>query len=358
MSSGLSELGIIAATLQSVLYGGALMMFIITMYILLHDHGRRRLNRFMIITSNVLIVLATMELAVNIHRLRNGLLTKGPKRPDGSEGYFGDVTEITYMVKGALYNVQTLILDAVVIYRAYVVWQKWSVVLIPGLGWCGLLASIIGLNYALATVPVDATDVFAFAAHTQGWITAVYATTLATNVTATGLLAYRIWSVNRRASEFLTSNRLKMVLHIVLESGLIYSVTIVVALVAFLASSRISSVLLDLISPIISIVFNMIIVRVGLSNGGPGLSLLGIKTSTIATTDVEHSGGSRAAGRPHHFRGRSEPGPGMELKSMTVVLHSNQEIDNGSIDGQEVKVMGTLGTTDPQSALRKLRTDL
>ncbi|TCD61735.1 hypothetical protein EIP91_008002 [Steccherinum ochraceum] len=349
MVPSLAELDIIAAALQSMLYGAALLMFMLTMYILLQDHRRRRLNRTMIGASFAMIFLATVELGVNIQWIKNGFITLGPKHIDGVEGYFADVSEPAYIVKTSLYNVQTLIFDAAVIYRAYIVWQKWYVILIPGVLWCCLLASVVGINHALATSPQNTDNIFAIT--TGGWITAVYALTLATNVTATGLLAYRIWRVSRRAAEFVPSDRLSVVLHVVLESGTIYSMITIAALITFLAGSPVVYLLLDLISPIISIVFNMIIVRVGLSSSRTALPALGIESAGV-TSDLEFA--TSDAGRLPTFR-TPQGENGVELKSMTVDLD-----DCGDADGTSVidTKHGTLGTSSSESNPRKSRVSL
>ncbi|TCD60726.1 hypothetical protein EIP91_009632 [Steccherinum ochraceum] len=341
----LAELGIVAATLQSMLYGLAVLMFILTMWILLRDR-RRRLNRTMIGASFALIVLATAELVVNIVRLRNGLLSDGPKHPGGVEGYFADAAEPLYITKGALYNVQTLILDAVVIYRAYVVWQRWYMILLPTIGWCALLASIIGLNHVFATIHPNTEDIFG--PSTSGWVTAVYATTLATNVIATALLAYRIWRVNRRAAEFVPSGRLTVILHVVLESGTIYSVTVIAALITFVAGSRVISVILDLISPIISIVFNMIIVRVGLSTGKTGLPAIGLE-SAGNTSDLEFAATNP---RPPAVVRATRGEVGVELKSMTIDLTSLHETDGTSLNDPDVK-HATISTDSSEDKRKK-----
>ena len=59
--------------------------------------------------------LVTQEMGVNIARMYQGFLTKGLRAPGGPEGFFGDVTQTTFVVKSVLYNAQTLILDAVVV---------------------------------------------------------------------------------------------------------------------------------------------------------------------------------------------------------------------------------------------------
>lgn len=55
------------------------------------------------------------EFVVNIDRLIEGFITKGPQLPSGVESYFANVTETTFVIKGVLYNLQTLILDGVVV---------------------------------------------------------------------------------------------------------------------------------------------------------------------------------------------------------------------------------------------------
>lgn len=85
----------------------------------------------------------------------------GPRLSTGIEGYFSDAARVSWTVKGLLYSSQTLVLDAVVvrvsscvavqscnsslkkIYRAYVVWQSVFVIVVPVLGWIGLLSTFV-----------------------------------------------------------------------------------------------------------------------------------------------------------------------------------------------------------------------
>ncbi|KAH8078745.1 hypothetical protein BXZ70DRAFT_658531 [Cristinia sonorae] len=263
MVASIPELTIYAGTLQSLLYGVAVLMFVLTMWILVQNRSRQEVNKTMILTSFLLILLATAELAVNIVRLQTGFMKEGMSHPGGTEGYFLDVSRPTYVAKSTLYNAQTLILDAAVIYRTFVVWRKWYVVVFPGLGWLALLASTVGVNHALDNLPFNSTNVFG--PTTAGWIVSAYATTLVTNISATSLLAWRIWRVNSRSTGYVSTDRLSVVLHVVIESGLLYSITIIVALIIFLANSPVIFLFLDIISPIISIVFNLIVVRIGLA---------------------------------------------------------------------------------------------
>ncbi len=167
---------------------------------------------------------------MNIARVYQGFISIGPFMTGGPEGYFADVSTTTFVVKSCLYNTQTLILDAVVvsllimvyimlvllelvrqIYRTYVVWQNFLVVVVPIIGWCGLLgkcqfcvitccankhpAGSIGLNVALATASSHKSDVFA--AQTGQWITSVYGLTLATNLSSTRTSLFVSYSLSQ-----------------------------------------------------------------------------------------------------------------------------------------------------------------
>ncbi|KAH8078721.1 hypothetical protein BXZ70DRAFT_657789 [Cristinia sonorae] len=281
----LSEAAIISTTIQGMLYGIAVIMFLLTTFILIRDHRRRGINYGMLAVATSLILLATAEFTVNVVRIVRGFIVDASTSPAELEGFFADVTQITFIVKGALYNLQTLILDGVVIYRVWVVWQKWWIMILPSLGWLALLASTVGLNRAFITVSSSSSPDEVFATDLGKWVVATYTTTLITNLLSTSVLAYRIWSVNRRASVFVAYKRLTPILIVILESGAIYSVTVAAALIAFLVNSVGSFIILDLISPIISIVFNMIIVRIGFS-ADRGFSVFPVESVTTSPTSI------------------------------------------------------------------------
>ncbi|KAI0739381.1 hypothetical protein C8Q80DRAFT_1111581 [Daedaleopsis nitida] len=260
----LQAASIFSTTIEAILYGYSVFMFTLAMYIMLRDKSRRKVNYAMVAAGCSLLALATAEMAVNIARVYQGFVSKGPTMQGGPEAYFASVSEATFVLKSCLYNVQTLVLDAVVIYRTYVVWQTVLIVIVPIIGWCGLLAGSIGLNIALATASSHESDVFAV--QTGQWITSVYSLTLATNLSSTMLLAFKIWTVTRRSAQYRSSNILTPVLRVIIESGAIYSMTITAALISFVVKSNGVYILLDLISPIISIVFNMLIIRIGIAS--------------------------------------------------------------------------------------------
>lgn len=65
--------------------------------------------------------------------------------------------------------------------------------------------------------------------------------------TCQGLLAYRIWNIDRKATPYRNANLLSPVLRVVIESGVIYSMTITAALVTFVVKSPGVYVILDMV---------------------------------------------------------------------------------------------------------------
>ncbi|KAI0755808.1 hypothetical protein C8Q74DRAFT_1373547 [Fomes fomentarius] len=248
---------------QGVLYGFALLLFLLTTWFLLGNRRRRRVNYPMLVASCTLMALSTAEMAVNIARIYVGVVTVGPTLAGGPDAYLGDNYHITFVLKNSLFAAQVLVLDAVVIYRAYVVWQNILVIIIPALGWCGLLVVSIATNLARAQ-RISADSIFAV--DTDPWMASLYALDLGTNVTATSLLAIRIWTVLRKtAPQSQGSGDLVTVLRVAIESGALYSATMFVSLILFLVRSNGLYIMSDIASPIISIVFNMIFVRLGMA---------------------------------------------------------------------------------------------
>lgn len=113
-------------------------MFVLTGWILLRNRRRRQTNRGVLAAGLALFLLSTAVstsfsavslsmcgvtyanvlaqiFSTNIARLREGLITIGPHQPQGIEEYFKDVSQTTFVIKSTLYNVQTLVLDAVVV---------------------------------------------------------------------------------------------------------------------------------------------------------------------------------------------------------------------------------------------------
>ncbi|KAH7926567.1 hypothetical protein BV22DRAFT_341940 [Leucogyrophana mollusca] len=271
---------IVSTTLEGVLYGFSVLMFIGTTWALTRKRRRSEVNWAMVVVACLLLVLSTavfpQHMIIDIIWLYEGMVQFRDTFPGGPVMFFSDVAQWGFVYKNLMYNLQTLLGDGVVIYRCYIVWQSILIVVVPMIMWCSVAITGFGCVYTLSKATTTAGNIFA--KETGTWITAFFATTLATNLLSTTLLAYRIWSVSR-STAYLRDKQSSLVpvLRIILDAGLLYSVTLLTALLCFVSQNRGHYVVLDMIMPIISIAFYMVIIRITISKPK---SLGGLQTTT------------------------------------------------------------------------------
>ncbi|KAL1753074.1 hypothetical protein FB107DRAFT_218547 [Schizophyllum commune] len=255
--------GIISTVLEGVLYGLSLFMGAATVWVLKRGRKWRDVNRSMLVISFFLFAFSTAHLCIDMKRIYEGLVKYRDTFPGGPIAFFADVSQETFVSKNGIYTAHTCLGDGVVIYRAYMVWRSWWVVVLPIMLWCAVLATGIGTVYTISQVTADSGNIFA--STTASWITAFYATTLSCNFVATAFLAFRLWSVERGVNRARTGrSNIWPVLLIVIDAGVLYSVTLLCALCLFASQSHAQYIVLDMVTPIISISFYMVLLRVGL----------------------------------------------------------------------------------------------
>ncbi|KAJ8469041.1 hypothetical protein ONZ51_g9251 [Trametes cubensis] len=273
--------------------GFSVFMFGMTLYILQQNSRRldRQVNYRMVAVSWALLICSTAHMIIDIVRVCNGLVYKRDTFPGGPIAFFSSPSENTFIAKNIVYLFQTLLGDGVLIYRCYVVWQSWLIVAFPILlwFWIGIVSAVA--IHASATVPAGAGTVFL--TRVGQWITAFYASTLATNFLVSILLGYKIWISNRRTSRIRQGSLLPVV-RVVADAGLLYSATLTAALACFVQKSNGQYIVLDIVTPIISITFYMVIIRVGLA-------------ATHRSSD-HHSSASIDVGSGHHHHSRGHSG--------------------------------------------------
>lgn len=254
---------ILSASLEGILYGFSVLMFMGTIWALTYNHRMRDVNRPITAVAILLLILSTAHIVVNIIRVQDGLVTYRDTFPGGPAAFFGDVTQRTYVIKHALYISQTLLADGVVIYRCYVVWQRVWVIILPSMLWCGVAVTGVSAVYSLSQASRTPTDIFATVA--ADWITSFIISTLATHLLSSGLLAYRVWMIECSVSTIrATKNSMMPIVRILVDATVLYSLALFIRLMCFICNNNGEEILVDMVVPIISIAFYMVLVRVAM----------------------------------------------------------------------------------------------
>lgn len=257
----LDTASVVSTVLEGMLYGFSLLMFIGTSWALFHRNISRAANLRMVTVACSLLLFSTAHVIIDIIRTEEGLVQQRSTFPGGPIPFFSDVAQWSFVYKNLLYTLQTLVGDGVVIYRCYVVWQSWYIIIIPCVMWCSVAATGAGSVYSISQATVNKENIFA--PGTGPWITSFLAATLFTNLLSTSLLAYRIWSIGRRMTNVaLATGIMWPIVRVILDAGILYSLSLLAALVCFIAQNHGHYVLLDMIMPIISITFYMVIIRI------------------------------------------------------------------------------------------------
>ncbi|KAJ7909224.1 hypothetical protein B0H13DRAFT_2330524 [Mycena leptocephala] len=264
--------------------GFSVLMFIGTMWTLLFGRSGARINFTMVVVAFLLLTLSTIHIAVDIKRIYDGLVLYRDTYPGGPPAWFENVRDPSFIFKNIVYHIQTALGDGVVIYRSYMVWRSVWAIMVPSILWLGVCGASIGTVYKITQPAPTSSDIFA--SRTGQWVTSFYVITLSCNFIATGLLAYKLWTIERGVHGTRVGRGLMPVLLIIIDAGALYSATLLAALIGFVNQSNATYVVLDMIPPIISIAFYMVILRVGLAQSTRATS----STSTFQRTPLPRNG--------------------------------------------------------------------
>ncbi|KAG1847109.1 hypothetical protein C8R48DRAFT_732023 [Suillus tomentosus] len=266
MTSGIPlDAGALMSTvLEGILYGLSILLFIGTIWSLTYKRHKQDINLPILIVAVLLLILSTAHMIVNIVRVEDGLVTNRYEYPNGPSEYFADVSQKTYVIKHLFYVLQTLIADGVVIYRCYVVWQSVWIVVLPIILWCSV--AVTGL-IAIYSVSQASTGDGIFVKALAQWVTAFFASTIATNLLSSGLLAYRIWIIQRGVSGVNNTSRntVMPIVRVLVDAAILYSAALLTALILFVSGNNGQDAVVDMAMPIMSIAFYMVLIRIALN---------------------------------------------------------------------------------------------
>ncbi|KAG7446120.1 uncharacterized protein BT62DRAFT_920151 [Guyanagaster necrorhizus] len=255
----------IAIIVESVLYGFAALLIFITLWALTHERNDRQRSTVTLVGVCALGILSTLHvIADGIYVYQGFIISKG------DHIYFLDSTRFTF--KNSVYYLETLLADGILIYRCYIVWQNALIIAFPILGWIGTVVAGAHTIWSIAretgTINKDAI----FVHQTQQWVVSFYSIALATNISATSILATKLWIAHRRAVKYFATTSTHTsrssfypIILVILECGALYSLALISMLVIYLRQSNAAYLVVDLIGQIIPITFSVILLRAALA---------------------------------------------------------------------------------------------
>ncbi|TFY55054.1 hypothetical protein EVJ58_g8491 [Rhodofomes roseus] len=175
--------------------------------------------------------------------------------------FYGNLKQLTEVVKTGFLMASMVIGDAMVIYRLWVIWNRRTVIVIfPLCTLAGLTACGVGITYQF-TQYWPGENVFVSQA--GRWITSDCVFTLCTNVYSTALIGYRVWTSYRHVKIHNCSN-LITVLTTFIESAALYTAWTAFFFVSYQTNSNLQFTAVDTWPELSGISCMLINVRVGL----------------------------------------------------------------------------------------------
>ncbi|KAG2344935.1 hypothetical protein BDR05DRAFT_164024 [Suillus weaverae] len=258
---------LMSSVLGGILYGFSVLMFIGTIWTFMYKRCIRDVRRPITVIATLLFLLSTVHMVVCIIHVEDGLVKYRDSFPGGPVAFFTDVSQPTFVVNNVIYTLQTLLGDGVVIYRCYVVWQSGWVIILPCMMWCGVAVLGVCSVYSFSQTSATISNVETLFTNKTGHLIATFlAFTLATNVLSTGLLACRIWMIERKISTVrATKGKIIPILRVLIDAAILYSAALCSSIICLALSNGGLYVMGDLIIPTISIAFYMVFIRIVLS---------------------------------------------------------------------------------------------
>ena len=143
------------------------------------------------------------------------------------------------------------------------VWKRWWIIILPAVLWCIVLGKtqfycrkcVTANAFSTATGSVllnsisegihgKAIDYFSF----SSWVNSYFAASLAANFIATGLLALKIWQVYRKTGRYsgpVSETVFYRFGRVLVDSGMLYSVTLLIALILYVCKSNGQYIMID-----------------------------------------------------------------------------------------------------------------
>ncbi|KAG1757224.1 hypothetical protein EDB19DRAFT_1900765 [Suillus lakei] len=300
--------------LETFFYGVFLTLYWFTLFILLKKTGIQR--QFLLPAATLLLCIATAHLIIDFVRALEAFIFKVDTI--GANAYYSNFDSPLFVASTALCVTQTILADAIVVWRCYVLNNRSLLVAVPGC--IMLVVNVVTGYYGVGSLsrarllsnvpPAD-----------YGCIATFDTLTMVLSVTSTTLNAWRIYRTRHFVPEGFAA--FLPVFVVVIESGVFYSMSILMLLLTFFIGSNGQYTMLDIITPIVGITFCLIILQVHFDVGGNSPTEKPTEARSITTTLFRE-------------RGVQE---GFSMDPMTVYIAEETEIVQSDIMGRRKTVV-------------------
>ncbi|KAK0492749.1 hypothetical protein EDD18DRAFT_452585 [Armillaria luteobubalina] len=337
MPFSLKAAELIAIIVESVLYGIATLLISITLWALTLDRKERHVSPVILGGLCTLAVLSTLHLVADGIYIYRGFISF-----EGNYQYFLDNTKFTF--KNTVYFLETLLADSILIYRCYIVWQNLLVIALPVIFWIGTVVAGAHTIWSIARPIQQANPDTIFAHQTEQWVISFYSIAMATNISATLILAAKLWIGHKNAVRYLSTSNTQHTLRssiypilvVILECGAFYSFALIAMIAVYLRHSSAAYLVIDLIDQIIPITFSIVLVRAALvryekRDERGGNTSLGRFAARALVRAKPFSGVNSEGTIPLTFKGTSSSGE----EDGDQIRTKNKDHVPGSVENQE-----------------------
>lgn len=254
----------IGVFMEAVFYGIYLVTFVKCMKFLLWADGAFKplyqLHYKMLVGALLMFIFGTLDVAFHLRHNLDAFV--GAPNPQAVLDHFNDTSNWINVMKMVAYVLQTFVGDAILLYRCWIIYgRNWMIVALPAVLWLG--GTVCGAMTIYVEATLDTDGALLNAKNLIPFITSMLSLTLAMNILTTGLIVHRIWRVqrrlNRRTTFTHTENPLSRVLVVLIESGLMYTISIVILFGLYMAGHNGQYGVSNAVTQIIGITFNLII---------------------------------------------------------------------------------------------------
>jgi len=255
MGIRLDKAEMIAIFLETFLYGICFTLFSITCIVLYRQaEAGHRQYRKLLPAGMIMFLLASGHVVISFVRVLEAFVDDVP---GGATAYYSNISHPLHIAKTVCYVTQTLLGDCVMLWRCFVVYNRSWYIAIPSII---IMIANTCAGYIVTWLFAKArSDINIFEVSAATGITVFFILTMVVNSACTVAIAYRIYSTRRKLP---VTRHLLPVFIVIIESGALYAASVLSLLIAYLAKSNGQYVAVDAVTPLVGIVFSLIVLQI------------------------------------------------------------------------------------------------